>query len=130
MLITLVSASLLGLLLVYLSVNVTNVRGRGGAEPESAEAENLHNAIRAHGNLTEYAPLGLILIALLEGLHANYYVVLGVAVAFVAGRYMHGLTFGKFEGRNPFRFWGTVLTFVALLVASLAGLVLAIMKYM
>lgn len=120
--ITLISASLLGLLLVYLSVQVTNARGRTGTGLGAGEDEGLQNAIRAHGNLTEYAPLGLILIGLLEGMHANFYLVLVIAVGFVAGRYMHGLTFGKFTGRNPFRYWGVVLTFVMLLAASLAGL--------
>ena len=121
--ITLVSASLLGLLLVYLSVAVVKQRGRASASVGDGGDDKLQHAIRAHGNLTEYAPMGLILIGLLEGLHANHYVVLSIAVAFVAGRYMHGLTFGKFEGRNPFRVWGVLLTFIALLVASVAGLI-------
>jgi len=125
MLITLVSASLLGLLLVYLSIGVTNARGRAAKVTDDSEEEALHAAIRAHGNLTEYAPIGLILIGLLEYTAAHQYLVLGIAVIFVAARFMHGLTFGKFEGRNPFRFWGTVLTFLALLIASLAGLVQA-----
>ncbi len=127
--ITLVSASLLGLLLVYLSVGVTNARGRTRTSTGSGDDEGLHNAVRAHGNLTEYAPLGLILIGLLEIAEANFYLVLGIAIAFVAGRYMHGLTFGKFEGRNPFRYWGIVLTFVAILIASIAGLAMAALRF-
>jgi uncharacterized protein len=123
--ITLISASLLGLLLVYLSVGVTSARRRNSVGSGDGGDEDLHNAIRAHGNFTEYAPMALILIGLLESMGANHYLVAGIAATFVAARYMHGLTFGKFEGNNPFRFWGTLLTFISLLVASLAGLVQA-----
>ncbi len=121
MLITLVSASLLGLLLVYLSIGVTNARGRKNSG--DCDEDTLQNAIRAHGNFTEYAPMALILIGLLEYTGANVYLTIGISAAFVVGRFMHGLTFGKFEGANPFRYWGTVLTFLSILVAAIAGLV-------
>lgn len=127
MLITLVSASLLGLLLVYLSVQVTNARMRLNNDAYDVSDEDLQNAIRAHGNMTEYVPLGLILIGLLEYMNAHDYLVGAIALVFVGARFAHGLTFGKFEGRNPFRFYGTALTFLCLLIASLAGLFYAVM---
>ena len=122
MTITLISASFLGLLLIYLSYNVTKHRASAKVSVGDGGDEGLQNAIRAHGNLIEYAPMALILIGLLEFREVNAMFVLGLAVAFVVGRYMHGLTFGKFEGRNPFRFWGTVLTWLVILVGSIAGL--------
>jgi len=121
--ITLISASLLGLLLVYLSYMVTVVRRRPTHGTAESDGDDLHNAVRAHGNLIEYAPMGLILIGLLEQMSGNFMFVAGLAGVFVVARYMHGLTFGKIDGFNPFRFWGTLLTFVSLLVASVAGLV-------
>ena len=121
--ITLISASLLGLLLVYLSYMVTNVRRRPTHGAAESDGDDLHNAVRAHGNLIEYAPLGLILIGLLERSNGNFYFVAGLAAVFVVARYMHGLTFGKIDGFNRYRFMGTLLTFVSLLVASIAGLV-------
>lgn len=122
MTITLISASFLGLLLVYLSFNVSMNRQRAKVDLGTGDDAGLLAASRAQGNLTEYGPMGLILIGLLENARVSWYLVLGIAVAFVVGRYMHGLTLGKFEGKNPFRFYGTLLTWISLLVASIAGL--------
>lgn len=120
--ITLISASLLGLLLVYLSYMVTNVRRRPTHGTAESDGDDLHNAVRAHGNLIEYAPMGLILIGLLERSNSNFYFVAILAAIFVVARYMHGLTFGKIDGFNRYRFMGTLFTFISLLVASIAGL--------
>jgi len=120
--ITLISASLLGLLLVYLSYMVTNVRRRPTHGTAESDGDDLNNAVRAHGNLIEYAPMMLILIGLLEQMQYNFYFVAGLAGTFVVARYMHGLTFGKIDGFNRYRFMGTLLTFLTILVASLAGL--------
>lgn len=122
MTITLISASFLGLLLIYLSYNVSKHRMRAKVDLGPGDDPELLAAIRAHGNLTEYAPIGLIIIGLLEYSRANWLLVMGCAVALVVGRFMHGLTLGKFEGRNPYRFAGTVLTWLSILVASIAGL--------
>lgn len=122
MTITLISASFLGLLLVYLSYNVSKNRLRTKVDIGTGDDAGLMTASRAQGNLIEYAPMGLILIGLLEYSRVSWYLVMGIAVALVVGRYMHGLTFGQFEGKNPFRFYGTILTWLSLLVASIAGL--------
>ena len=122
MTITLISASFLGLLLVYLSYNVSRNRLRAKVSLGTGDDEGLLTASRAQGNFVEYAPIGLILVGLLEYSRVSWYLVMGCAVALVVGRYMHGLTLGKFEGNNPFRFWGTFLTWLSILVASVAGL--------
>jgi uncharacterized membrane protein YecN with MAPEG domain len=122
MTITLISASFLGLLLIYLSYNVSKNRLRAKVDLGVGDDIGLLTANRAQGNLVEYAPIGLILIGLLEYSRVSWYLVMGVAVALVVGRYMHGLTLGKFEGSNPFRLVGTVLTWLSILVASIAGL--------
>ncbi|WP_262691961.1 MAPEG family protein [Kordiimonas aestuarii] len=122
MTITLITASFLGLLLIYLSFNVSKHRGRAKVSIGDGGDDKLAHAIRAHGNLTEFAPMALILLGLLEyqGTNPLYIMVLGAA--FVLGRLMHGLTFGKFEGRNPYRFWGTILSWLVIVLASVLGL--------
>jgi len=122
MTITLISASFLGLLLFYLSFNVAKNRGRAKVSIGDGGDEGLQNAIRAHANLIEYAPMAMILIGLLEYRQVNGIFLIVLSAFFVVGRYMHGLTLGKFEGRNPFRFWGTVFTWLVILIASVAGL--------
>lgn len=93
MTITLISASLLGLLLIHLSVRVSKNRQRAKVSIGDGGDEMLANAIRAHGNLTEFAPFFLILLGLLEFREANPVLLLVLAAAFVVGRFMHGLTF-------------------------------------
>lgn len=122
MTITLIAASFLGLLLIYLSYGVSKERLRSKTDLGDGGDPGLLRAIRAQGNLVEYAPIGLILIGLLETAAVSKYIVMGIAIALVLGRYMHGLMLGKVEGRNPFRFWGTILTWVAILAASIVGL--------
>ena len=121
--ITLVSASLIGLLLIYLSANVSRHRGRAKVSIGDGGDEELAHAIRAQANLTECAPIALILLGLLEYQGTNPIILMAFGAAFVVGRFMHGLTFGKFEGRNPYRFWGTILSWLMILLASLLGLV-------
>lgn len=120
--ITLVTASLIGLLLIYLSANVSRERGRAKVSIGDGGDDKLAHAIRAQGNLTEFAPVALILLGLLEYQGTNPMILMAFGAAFVLGRFMHGLTFGKFEGRNPYRFWGTILSWLMILLASLLGL--------
>jgi len=121
--ITIISASLLGLLLVYLSYDVTTHRRRSRTSLGDGNDAGLIAAIRAQGNLTEYAPVGLILIGLLEQSSANILLVSGLAAALVISRYMHGLTLGKANGPNIYRIISTSLTLLMLLIASITGLI-------
>jgi uncharacterized membrane protein YecN with MAPEG domain len=117
-----ISASLLGLLLIYLSFITAKTRGATKTDLGDGGHPEMLRAIRAQGNLTEYAPLGLILIGLLEYRGTNEWLLIALASFFVVGRFMHGLTLGKMSGRNPFRFLGTIFTWLAIVVASVTGL--------
>lgn len=125
MTITLIAASFLGLLLIYLSYNVSKQRLRAKVSLGDGGNKDLQKAIRAHANLTEYAPLGLILIGLLEYRQLNSFLVIGLAAALVLGRYMHGLGFGRIitaKGDDPYRAIGVLLTWLVILVGSIVGL--------
>lgn len=122
MAITLISASFLGLLLIHLSYAVSKQRMRTKTDIGDGGDKELQRVIRAHGNFIEYVPMGLLLIGLLEMAELQKELLIGLAVMFVVGRYMHGLTFGKIEGRNRYRFWGTIFTWLTILIASILGL--------
>ncbi len=122
MAITLISTSFLSLLLVYLSYGVSKERLRSKTDLGDGGDPGLLRAIRAQGNLVEYAPMGLILIGLLETAQVQKELVMALAIAFVAGRYMHGLMLGKVEGKNHYRYWGTILTWLTLLTGAVIGL--------
>lgn len=124
MTITLITSGFIGLLMLVLAFNV--VRHRGMAKKSlgiDEEGSGLHRAIRAHANLTEYAPTMLVLIAALEYMQANTMLVLCLAAAFTTGRYMHGYGLGFTAGTISFwRMVGTLATWLSMLVASLAAL--------
>ncbi|MEX0297867.1 MAG: MAPEG family protein [Kordiimonas sp.] len=122
MAITLISSSFLCLLLVYLSYGVSKERLRSKTDLGDGGDPALLRAIRAQGNLIEYAPMGLILIGLLETAQVQRELVIALAITFVVGRYMHGLMLGKIEGKNHYRFWGTVLTWLTLIIGAIVGL--------
>ncbi len=90
-------AVLLGILALPLSVYVTLQRVRVGKSVGELTAAafgphpdiKLTAAMRAHGNLMEYAAFGLILIGLAEAHGAEAVWLWPVGIAFVAGRWLH-----------------------------------------
>ena len=120
--ITATYAALLALWLVFLSMRVIALRGN----PMFAflafgrrDDTSLERAIRAHGNLAEYAPTMLILLYLLEQGGATAAVLQGLGAAFLAGRILHGVCFGFMRERLPLRIGGTVLTLSPILIAAI-----------
>ena len=126
--ITALTAAALALLLVFLSVTVIRARMRHGAAYGDAGQHDLTAAIRAHGNLIEYAPLGVILIGLLEAAEANRTALGATAAAFVVARMLNALGLFNPPGPpKPARSIGIVATLAILLGLSvwLVALVLA-----
>lgn len=116
LIITSLTASALALLLVILSVITIRARMKHSAAFGDAGEQHLTSAIRAHGNLTEYAPMGLILIALLEANDASHTPLLLVAAAFVVARVLNAIGLFNPPGPPPLtRSIGIVATLVILL---------------
>jgi len=120
--ITLLFAALNGLLLLALVGRVSRLRhGRrigfgDGGDPELARA------IRVHANFVEHVPFALLLLGLLElnGLAAPWLWAFGGAL--LVARLMHAAGLSKTSGASFGRFYGTALTWVAILAMALAGL--------
>ena len=129
MTITLIAASLLGLWLMILSYNVVKYRFSTKTSIGDSGSPEMLRAVRAHANFTEYGPMCLILLGLLEYNRAHPILLLAVAILVVAGRVMHGLGLGFSEvfekDTNLFRMLGILMTWTALIVASIAGLLIA-----
>ncbi|MEM1433728.1 MAG: MAPEG family protein [Pseudomonadota bacterium] len=121
--ITLTAASILGLMFVWLSVRVIMVRTRNQAIIGDAGNQELLYAIRAHGNFCEYAPIFLILLALLEATGGNSSVLAPLAALFVVARLLHVPGMGA-EANLRLRQAGIVGSFTAIIVASAYGLYL------
>ncbi len=86
----------------------------------------LSRKVRVHGNFIENAPLALLMLGLLElcGLPALWIWVLGTAL--LLGRIMHAAGLSRTASYSVGRFWGTAMTWLALLLMALAGIWIAL----
>lgn len=123
--ITSVCAAILGLWLVWLSARVIQLRGSENVSINDKGSETFIRRSRAQGNLSEYAPIGLILLALAELQALNFWFVLGCGAALVIGRLLHGYALSFTEKFVFGRLAGMILTFGAIGVLALANLYLA-----
>lgn len=113
-------AALSALLIVWLSLRVITLRrakkvrlGDGG-EPE------LQAAIRAQGNATEYIPIALILLFLLETNGAYTALLHAGGIAILAGRLLHAR--GLLTDDLSYRILGMQVTIFTLVGLALANL--------
>lgn len=91
--ITTFTATLLGLGLFWLALQVIRLRRHHHASLGDQGHRDLALAIRAHANFTEYAPISLILLGLAELNGGHALVLAGFAVLMVAGRLLHAWAF-------------------------------------
>ncbi len=125
--ITLSYASLLGILFIYLSYNVVAFRRRERVDIGMGESQGMARSVRAQGNFAEYVPLALILMLALETTHAQALLVHLVGLLLLIGRILHAVGFPRKTGPTFGRVWGTVLTWGAIVIASLGGIYYTIM---
>jgi uncharacterized protein len=109
-------AAVFAAMLVVLSLAVTWRRVQVRSTHGDAGDSLLGKRIRAHGNFTEYAPMALVLLALLEAQAAPVLLVQVLAVVFVLSRGVHVI--GMLYYRNP-------LVRAAAMVAQHAGFIVA-----
>ncbi len=117
--ITLLYAGILGFLLVALSFNVMKhwVRVTGkGIEMD----QDMRRAERVMSSFVEYVPLALILMLLVELKGAPANVLHGLGLMLITSRIMHAYGSNQMMGAGLLRFFGTQLTFIMMMIASLA----------
>lgn len=120
--ITLVLSSLLGLMCVWLSLQVVKYRRKYQISLGDGGNDELAKAIRAHGNFIEYVPLSLIMLGAAELNHANQFLVLGFALIILLGRCFHAYAFlGGGEHFKP-RVLGMKFTLYGILALALFNL--------
>jgi len=115
-------ASLLGLLLIFLSARVSANRRRAKVSIGLGEDVGLERANRAQGNFIEYVPIGLILLLLLEQEVTQMWLLHTLGAALLAGRLMHAWGLSKKYSVNFFRTWGTGLTWLMIVATALLNL--------
>ena len=115
-------ASLIGLLLIYLSLRVVKARRAQSIGLGTGGDKNVEHAMRVQANATEYAPIALILMLLLETSGAAIWLMHGLGVALVFARLYHLQGFGGSTGVSRGRLVGTALTWLVIVVASVGNL--------
>lgn len=120
--ITLFYASLLAFQLLLLSGLVVRLRRRHQVGIGTGSASALERAVRAQANFTEYVPIALVLIALLELVGLWAWLIHALGVTLLIGRILHAQGLHRSGGTSPGRLIGTALTWLVLLAASAFGI--------
>ena len=125
---TAATAGAVGILQVLLALYTSRGRAKFKTGLGDGGHEELERRIRMHGNLTENAPMFLILLGLVEssGLHPWLATVLGPVFVVCRVSHAYGLsaTFGP--GANPFRAIGVLGTLIGMVVLAAALLATAL----
>ncbi|MHC8507949.1 MAG: MAPEG family protein [Rhodospirillales bacterium] len=112
-------AAVLGLMLAALSLHVIRLRYRERVSLGDGGSPDLLRAIRAQANFAEHAPLTLVLLMILEINRAEAAVLYGLGAALVLGRCLHAFGVSRTGAHFLWRTVGMILTFAALIGASL-----------
>ena len=124
--ITALYAGILGLLLLALSYLVVRNRLRARVSLGAGDDPALQRTIRAQANLTEYAPMALILMLVLEAGGASAWLLHACGAGLVVSRVLHALGLTATGSPSNGRKLGIAGTWLILLVLSVAAVVAAL----
>ena len=112
-------AALLAALLLFLTFRV--IRFRRGQRVDMGDGGHrlLQRYVRAHANFAEYAPLGLVLLLLVEAAGWPMWLLHLLGLMLLGGRLAHAWSFSVEGLREPSRVAGMVLTTTMLGLAAL-----------
>ena len=120
--ITLLYASLLTILAIFLAIKVGMNRVDTNIMTGEGESSMLLQSVRAHGNLIEYAPLALILLALLEMQNVSDSMLHLCGSLFFLARISHAYGVTISRESTPYRLVGALGTWLIMLIMSLVGI--------
>lgn len=119
-------AGILALLIVWLSLNVIKLRRSKKVILGDGGETDLQYAIRAQGNATEYIPICLILLVLLELSGINIWLLHLGGIAIIMGRLLHAK--GLLSQSLSIRVLGMQFTFFTIIGLSSINIAYAIYK--
>jgi uncharacterized membrane protein YecN with MAPEG domain len=120
-------AALLGLLAVFLAVRVITGRVRHGVNAGDGGHATLAQAIRAHANLVEYAPLVLLLLAFAESAGYARSIILVLGAVLLVARLASAWGLSHSLGASTPRQAGAGLTLLVTVITSLLILYRAVL---
>ena len=118
-------ASLFTLFYLFLSFRIGYFRGSPVMKlifkmDEEIPEIKLQRNVRAHGNFSEYVPIFLVLLLIIETLgQSSFYYLLTICLIFSYGRLAHAICFAFYD-TNPFlRISGMLCTYLGLGIFSI-----------
>jgi len=115
-------AGLIALLFVFLSYRVITIRRGDKISLGDDGRPDMAYRIRAQGNCAEYAPLGLILLAMAEMQGAPVWVVHMLGLMLLIGRLLHGWAMSQTPQNLRFRVYGMALTLMMITFTAIANI--------
>jgi uncharacterized protein len=121
--VTFITMGFIGLLTLFTAGYTGHVRGQTKTLLGEGDDIRMLGAIRAHANLTEFAPIVIMLIGAAEYMKTNADLVLGMGVVFVVARVFHAIGLIKYpDTANKPRMVGALGTMLVLLTGSVTVL--------
>lgn len=120
----LVTAILL-FIFIALSFNAAFTRRKSGLAVGEGDNETLLRAVRAHGNFTEFTPMFLISLFLIDHISKNCEYILIIGSGFILGRISHATS--MFLKKGILRVAGMMLTFIPL-ISNFVYLIIKLIK--
>lgn len=111
-------AALCALLILALSFRIVGLRRRLKVGIGDGGDAELARAIRAQANAIEYVPLMLVMLLVAENNGAGVVFVHACGAGLVIARVLHAVGLSGSAGTSFGRFWGTLVTWIVLLVLS------------
>ncbi|MGB7285789.1 MAG: MAPEG family protein [Salaquimonas sp.] len=123
--ITTVLVSLLSLWLLALGAKVIDQRRTAKIGLDHGDDEGLKRKMRAMANFTEYTPfvIALFFLAELQGANKNFLIVF--AALYLLSRIAHGYAMAFTDHFPKGRYWGTIGTWLTIIILALNNLAMS-----
>ena len=115
--ITAVFTGIFAIMLAVISIRVTRVRQRKKISLLDGGDKEMTAAIRVQGNFTEYVPMALLLMGLLESAGTKHWIVYLFGALLLVARIAHA--YALYAGFFPARVFGTSLTWALIAIGGL-----------
>ena len=113
-----------GLVALWLAINVTRNRAKRGIDFGNGSDDEMQRVIRVHGNNSEYTPLALILLALIEIVGAPGLAIHVLGGGLLAARVVHAQGYYSSPGLSAGRLVGISVTWLVIALASIYAIYL------
>ncbi len=113
-------APIFAIFYVILSVTVIRTRRQEKVGLGTAGNKAVERAMRVHANFSEYVPLALLLLLILEQSGGNEFLLHGLFLMLLAGRLIHAWGISRQREDFRFRVSGMTMTFAVIITSSIA----------